>query len=169
MSGANVGQVRDGSPAPCAPLAKVPALRAGVLPDPRVHGEDRLVREPYELELLLHVFEDVGAQHLLTSESEVTSEGVLHARIRASIAAEEVRKMKARHKRKQEDIAKNGRWGGGFCPFGYSVEHRPGDRKASNSGHVLVIKEAALLCNATRRSIEGRRPRASRKSGTPTE
>ncbi len=81
----------------------------------------------------------------------------MHARIRASIAAEEVRKMKARHKRKQEDIAKNGRWGGGFRPFGYSVEHRPGDRKASNSGHVLVIKEAeaALLCNATRRVIEG--------------
>ncbi len=66
------------------------------------------MREPYELELLLHVFEDVGAQHLLTGEGEVTSEGVLHARIRASIAAEKIRKMKARHKRK-EDIAKDGR------------------------------------------------------------
>ncbi|GAA5651572.1 recombinase family protein [Geodermatophilus obscurus] len=108
------------------------------------------MREPYELELLLRVFEDVGAQHLLTSE------GVLHARIRASIAAEEIRKRKARHKRKQEDIAKDGRWGSGFRPFGYSVEHRPGDRKASNFGHVLVIKEAkaALLCNAARRIIE---------------
>ena len=88
MSGANVGQVRDGSPAPSAPLAKVRALRAGVLPDPGVHGEDRLVREPYELELLLRLFEDVGAQHMLTSAGEVTSEGVLHARIRASISAE---------------------------------------------------------------------------------
>jgi DNA invertase Pin-like site-specific DNA recombinase len=130
----------------------VRSLRAGVLPDPGVHGEDRLVREPYELELLLRVFEDVGAQHLLTGEGEVTSEGVMHA----SISAEEIRKMKARHKRKQEDIAKDGRWGGGFCPFGYSVEHRPGDPKASNSGNVLEIDEteATLLRKAARRIIE---------------
>ncbi len=59
---------------------------------------------------------------------------MLHARIRASISAEEVRKMKARHKRKQEDIAKDGRWGGGFRSFGYSVEHRPGDRKRPTPG-----------------------------------
>ncbi len=118
---------------PLKPSSETPLH--GVLPDPGVHGEDRLVREPYELELLLRVFEDVGAQHLLTSE------GVLHARIRASISAEEVRKLKARHKRKQEDIAKDGRWGGGFRPPGYSVEHRPGDPKASNSGRVLEIDE----------------------------
>ncbi len=60
MSGANVGQVRDGSPAASAPLEDVRALRAGVLPDPGVHGQDRLVREPYELELLLRVFEGVA-------------------------------------------------------------------------------------------------------------
>ncbi len=35
-------------------------LRAGVLLNPGVHGEDRLVREPYEPELLLRVFEGVA-------------------------------------------------------------------------------------------------------------
>ncbi|GAA5652216.1 hypothetical protein [Geodermatophilus obscurus] len=129
------------------------------------------MRELYELELLLRVCEDVGAQHLLTGEGEVTSEGVMVARIRASVSAEEIRKMRERRKRRQEDIALDGRWGSGFRPFGYSVEHRPGDRKASYSGHVLVIKEAeaALLCNAApdhRRGVDREhRARVERRRG----
>jgi len=132
-------------------------LRAGRINAVVALDQDRLVREPYELELLLRVFEDVGAQHLLTSEGEVTSEGVMMSRIRASVSAEEVRKMRARQKRRQEDIALEGRWGGGFRPFGYAVVHRPSDPAASKTGHVLVIKEAeaTLLRDAARRIIAG--------------
>ncbi len=145
------------------------ALRAGVLPDPGGHGEDRLVPGPYELELLLRVFEDVGAQHVLTGGGKVTSEGVLHARIRASISAEKIRKMKARHKRKQEDIAKDGRWGVGSVSSAtpsstgratgsVQLRARPGDQ--GGGGGAAVQRRAG--------SSKGRRPRASRKSGTPT-
>ncbi|MDP9430408.1 MAG: recombinase family protein [Actinomycetota bacterium] len=132
-------------------------LRSGRINAVVALDQDRLVREPYELELLLRVFEDVGARHLLTSDGEVTAEGVLHARIRASISAEEIRKMRERQKRRQEDIALEGRWGGGFRPFGYSVVHRPGDPVASKTGHVLMINEAeaALLHDAAHRIASG--------------
>ena len=144
---------------PCRPEYErlVSDLRSGRINAVVALDQDRLVHEPYELELLLRVFEDTGARHLMTNEGEVTSEGVLHARIRASISAEEVRKMKARHKRKQEDIARDGRWGGGFRPFGFAVVLRPEDPRASNSGHVLEINEAEaeLLRAAADRIISG--------------
>ncbi len=113
------------------------------------------MREPYELELLLRVFEDVGARHLVTSEGEITSGSVMVARIRASVSAGEIRKMRERRKRRQEDIALDGRWGGGFRQFGYDIVHRSGDPAASKTGHVLVINdaEAKLLRDAADRII----------------
>ncbi len=132
-------------------------LRSGRINAVVALDQDRLVREPYELELLLRVFEDVGAQHLLTGEGEVTAEGVTYARIRAAISSDEIRKMRARQKRRQEDIALEGRWGGGFRPFGLDVVHRPGDPAASRTGHVLVVNdvEASLLRDAADRIIRG--------------
>jgi DNA invertase Pin-like site-specific DNA recombinase len=132
-------------------------LRAGRINAVVALDQDRLVREPFEMELMLRLFEDVGARHILTSEGEITEEGVLVARIRASVSSDEIRKMRARHKRKQEDIAMDGRWGGGFRPFGYDVVFAPDHPKKSNSGHILVLKEdeAELLREAARRIIQG--------------
>lgn len=106
--------------------------------------QDRLVREPFELELLLRLCEDVGVKHVTTSEGEITDEGAMTARIRVGIAAQEIKKMKERHRRRQEDIAREGKWGGGYRAFGYSADH-------------LTIKEdeAALLHDAAHRIVAG--------------
>jgi DNA invertase Pin-like site-specific DNA recombinase len=137
-------------------------LRSGRINAIVALDQDRLICEPYEMELLLRLFDDVGAQHLLTSEGEITEKGLLHARIRAAVDSESIAKMKERHQRKQRDIAVDGRWGGGFRPYGYDVVHDPAHPKRSNSGHVLVINEteAERLRDAARRIIRGESPEA---------
>lgn len=106
--------------------------------------QDRLVREPYELELLLRLCEDAGAVNIVTSEGEINAEGAAMARIRASMAANEIEKMKERHRRRQEDIAREGKWGGGYRAFGYSADHLSVDEA-----------EAGLLRDAAHRLIAG--------------
>jgi site-specific DNA recombinase len=106
--------------------------------------QDRLVREPHELELLLRLCKEVNAQHIVTSEGDIAASSITNARIRVQAAAQEIKTMSVRHKRMQEDIAKAGRWGGGFRGFGYSADHL-----TLNEG------EADLLRDAARRIIAG--------------
>lgn len=100
--------------------------------------QDRLVREPHELELLLRLCEDAGAENIVTSEGEINAGGAAMARIRASMAANEIEKMKERHRRRQEDIAREGKWGGGYRAFGYSADHL-----SVNEAEARLLRDAA--------------------------
>jgi site-specific DNA recombinase len=109
--------------------------------------QDRLVREPYEFELLLRLCEDVGLTYITTTEGDLDiteGRGLLEARIRAAIASEEISKMKKRHKRAQQQLALDGKPGGGYRPFGYEDDH-------------LTVREneKALLHEAAERVILG--------------
>lgn len=119
-------------------------LRSGRINAVVALDQDRLVRESYELELLLRLCEDVGVEHVVTSEGEVTDEGVTFARIRASIASDEIKKMSKRHRRVQEDLALAGKYSGGYRGFGYSADHS-----------TVVEDEAKLIREAARRVIAG--------------
>ncbi len=106
------------------------------------------MREPYELELLLLVFEDVGAQHLLTGEGEVTSEGVLHgggAEDEGSAQAEAGGHLQGWSVGQRVPPVRVLRRAAAGRPESVRLRARPGDQGA----------EAALLCNAARRIIEG--------------
>lgn len=109
---------------------------------------DRLVRDPLEHEEFLIVCERSGMHHLATLADEVdiqTGEGLMVARIKAAVAAEEVRKMSKRIRRKKLELAEAGRATGGPRPYGYE----PG-------GMVLREDEAERLREAARRVLAGR-------------
>lgn len=105
--------------------------------------QDRLVREPFELELLLRLCEDVGVKHVTTSEGEITDEGVMTDRIRVGIAAQEIKKMKEPHRRRQEDIARAGKWGGATA--------------RSGTARTISRSRRTIRCAAARRRAPDRR------------
>lgn len=87
---------------------------------------DRLLRRPIEFEGLAEIGEPLGLR-IEYDAGRVdfrTGEGVMEARIRAAIDAEEVAKLKKRVRRKATEIAEAGRYGGGPRPFGYQADGR---------------------------------------------
>ena len=103
---------------------------------------DRLHRRPIELEEFFEVCDRAGVRHLATVGGDVdlaTGDGVLVARIKGAVAAEEVRKVKARTKRKKAELAEAGvPSGGGRRPFGFEA-----DRVTINEEEAAAIRSAA--------------------------
>lgn len=106
--------------------------------------QDRLVREPCELELFLALCDESGVAHIVTSEGDITPENRALARIRASAASHEIISMSKRHRRVQEDLALAGRYSGGYRGFGYSRDHL-----------TIIEEEAGLLRDAAARVRAG--------------
>src|SRR5205807_241281 len=88
-----------------------------------VYDLDRLVRRPQELEHFFAVADGAGMSKLATigdNVDPVTGDGLMVARIKGAVAAEEVRKMAQRLRRKHEELATMGRpSGGGSRAFGF--------------------------------------------------
>lgn len=114
---------------------------------------DRMFRDPLEQEQFLLLCEQVGLHHIATIADDLdvsSGYGVMVARIKAAVAAEEARKIGQRVRRKHLELAEAGRpSGGGTRPFGYT----------SDRLHV-VESEAALIREAVARLAAGERLRA---------
>src|SRR5262249_29438449 len=77
---------------------------------------DRLTRQPAELEEFVRVADEAGLRHLVTVTDVVdptTGDGLLVARIKGAVAAEEVAKTRKRLVRAKADKAARGEWNGG--------------------------------------------------------
>jgi site-specific DNA recombinase len=128
--------------------AMLDAIRAGRVQAVAVWDQDRLVRDPMELEQFLVLCEVAGLHHLSTVSDEWdigSGEGIMVARIKAAVAAEEVRKLTKRIRRKHLQLAEGGELsGGGYRPFGYEADR-------------LTIRpdEAALIRDAAARALAG--------------
>jgi DNA invertase Pin-like site-specific DNA recombinase len=113
---------------------------------------DRLVRRPIELEQFFDVAQAAGMTRLATIGESVNitnGDGMLLARIKGAVAAEEVRKLSIRAQRKHQELAEAGRFsGGGYRPFGLSYD--PETRTTS-----VVEEEKACIREAARACLAG--------------
>lgn len=113
---------------------------------------DRLCRDPLEQEVFFLACERAGVHHVATIAEDVdiaTGEGLLNARVKGAFAAEEVRRMAKKVKRKKLEIAEDGReHGGGPRRFGY--EYDPATKVTT-----VVETEAAMLRDAADRILAG--------------
>jgi site-specific DNA recombinase len=89
---------------------------------------DRLLRKPGDLEELFTLAEKHRVRVMFEHGGfdPVSGEGMLEARIRAAVDAEEVRKLKTRVARKNQELVEAGKMtsGGGDRPFGYQSDRR---------------------------------------------
>lgn len=113
-----------------------------------VWAEDRLHRRPMELEEFAQVCERAGVTQLVTVSGTVdmgTGDGMLVARIKGAVAAEESRKISQRIRRKKFELAERGLPAGGSSrPFGYEDDH------------VTVREsEAAMIRDAVQKVLHG--------------
>jgi DNA invertase Pin-like site-specific DNA recombinase len=115
--------------------------------------EDRLHRQPRELEQFIDVANASGVQ-LATVTGEIdlgTPEGRLRARMLGNVGAYESEHKAVRIRRKHQEIAAQGRLsGGGDRPFGYES-----DRVTIRASEALLVREAAkrVLAGDSIRSI----------------
>jgi site-specific DNA recombinase len=120
-----------------------------------VYNLDRLTRRPIELEEFTEICLKAGVTQLASVEGTVdmgTGDGLLVARIKGAVAAEEARKTSQRIRRKQLELAEDGKpSGGGTRPFGF--EH---DRITVNETEAEHVREAAdhVLAGGSLRSIK---------------
>jgi DNA invertase Pin-like site-specific DNA recombinase len=118
-------------------------MQAGEV-DAIVAGDlDRLVRRPIQLEEFVERCQAAGIRHLATVGGDVdlgTGDGLLVARIKGAVAADEVDRVRKRVKRKKLELAQAGRpSGGGARPFGYEA-----DRVTVREPEAAVIRQAAI-------------------------
>lgn len=103
---------------------------------------DRLHRRPIELEQFFAACDKAGVRHLASVGGDVdlaSGEGVMVARIKGAVAAEEVRKIQHRTRRKKLEIAESGRpSGGGRRPFGFEA-----DFVTANEAEAAAVRDAA--------------------------
>lgn len=122
---------------------------------------DRLFRDPLEAEEFFLMCEHRGLVKIASLGDDVdidSGEGLMVARIKAAVAAEEVRKIRKRAARKHLELAEHGhRSGGGTRPFGWSCT-RPGQCRlagCSHDGRSLIPAEADLIRAAAARILAG--------------
>lgn len=134
---------------------------------------DRMFRDPLEQEQFFLKCELAGLHYVATIGDEVdiaTGEGIMIARIKGAVNAEEVRKLGKRVRRKQLEVAESGEpAAGGHRPFGWSCRNAEKCKKrteegaagalpegtCAHDGKALVEHEADMLRDATRRIIAG--------------
>lgn len=128
--------------------AMLDAIKAGHVDAVITWDLDRLHRRPLDLEEFFAVCDAAGLRHLATVGGDVdlsTGEGLLVARIKGAVAAEEARKIRERTRRKKTEIAETGLpAGGGRRPFGYRPDRLTPDPL-----------EADTLCLAAARVLAG--------------
>jgi DNA invertase Pin-like site-specific DNA recombinase len=133
--------------------ALLEAVELGAVDAVIVWDLDRLHRRPIELEEFFNVCDKAGLHKLASVGGDVdlaTGEGMLVARIKGAVAAEEIAKISRRSKRKKQELAERGLPpGGGRRPFGFA------DDRIS---HVPI--EAAALRHAATRIFAGEPLRA---------
>lgn len=114
---------------------------------------DRLLRKPRELLDLIDLCEahHVRVRYQSGGFDPATGDGLFEANIRATVDAEEVRKLKKRVSRKALELAEAGKVGGGGTrPFGYEA-----DRVTIRESEAVLIRDAvdAVLAGASLRSV----------------
>lgn len=122
-------------------------IKVGLIDAVVVWDLDRLYRHPRDLEDLFEVCDAAGLRHLATVGGDVdlsTGDGMLMARIKGAVGAEEVRKISQRSQRKKLELAQAGKPHGGRRAFGFE-----GD------GITHVPEEAEAVRDAARRVLAG--------------
>ncbi len=139
-----------------------------------VWHQDRLHRQPRELERFFDVCDGSGLTNLASVSGDVdlaTHDGRLKARIMGAVARNQSDAASRRLRRKAEDVAKNGgSTGGGTRPFGFEQ-----DRVTLRLSEAAIIRELAerILAGASLRGLcvdlaERKIPSPSGKAWTPT-
>jgi DNA invertase Pin-like site-specific DNA recombinase len=119
-----------------------------------VYHQDRLIRQPRDLERFFDVCDRAGVTDLASASGDIdlaTSDGRFKARILGSVAAKESEDKSRRIRRKMEELARNGEnKGGGTRPFGFEL-----DRVTIRRDEAKIIRELAdrLLGGASLRSL----------------
>ena len=114
---------------------------------------DRLTRHPRELEEFFEIAEASGVE-LATATGDIdlgTSDGRFHARMLGAVARKESDDKSRRLRRKHEELALEGKVGGGGTrPFGFEA-----DRRTVRSDEAELIREAAprMLAGESMRSV----------------
>lgn len=124
---------------------------------------DRMFRDPLEQEKFFLQCELAGLHYVATVSDDVdiaTGEGIMVARIKGAVNAEEVRKLGKRVQRKQLEVAESGRpAAGGHRAFGWSCRNAAKctlpEGTCAHDAETLVADEAEMLRDATARVIAG--------------
>lgn len=116
-------------------------IKAGIVDGVLAWDADRLHRRPVELEKFFEVADAAGLRYLATVGGDIdlaTGDGLLVARIKGAVAADEVAKNKRRVRRKHRELAEAGAVsGGGSRPFGFED-----DRLTVRESEAAVVREA---------------------------
>lgn len=144
-------------------LRMVDDIKAGRINAVLAWDLDRAFRDPLEQEEFFLICELAGLHYVATIGDEVdiaTGEGIMIARIKGAVNAEEVRKLSKRVTRKHQELAQNGKpSGGGRRAFGWSCLNADTctlpDGTCAHDGLKLVADETELLRDAARRIISG--------------
>jgi site-specific DNA recombinase len=122
-------------------------LQEGVINAVVVYDQDRLVRQPKELEELLEVCDRARAWHIAAVSGEIdvrNSDDLFRARILAAVHAKESDNISRRVRRKQQELAERGRPHGGPRRYGYRPDFS-----------AIEPDEAAIIQDMTRRTLAG--------------
>jgi site-specific DNA recombinase len=112
-----------------------------------VYDQDRLVRQPKELEELLEVCDRARAWHIAAVSGEIdvrNSDDLFRARILAAVHAKESDNISRRVRRKQQELAERGRPHGGPRRYGYRLDFS-----------AIETDEAAIIQDMARRTLAG--------------
>ncbi|MGH2976031.1 MAG: recombinase family protein [Solirubrobacterales bacterium] len=117
-------------------------LRDGAIDAVVVYDTDRLYRQPIELEEFFHICDDAKVTELASVAGDIdlaSSDGKMMARMKGAVAVKESDDKSRRIQRKAQELALDGKLGGGGTrPFGYED-----DRKTIRASEAAVVIEAA--------------------------
>jgi site-specific DNA recombinase len=122
-------------------------LQEGVINAVVVYDQDRLVRQPKELEELLEVCDRARAWHIAAVSGEIdvrNSDDLFRVRILAAVHAKESDNISRRVRRKQQELAERGLPHGGPRRYGYRLDFS-----------AIEPDEAAIIQDLARRTLAG--------------
>lgn len=115
-------------------------IKSGLFDAVVVWDSDRLHRRPIELERFVEIAEAAGLRQLAMVGGDIdlaAGDGLLLARVKGAVAADEVAKIKRRVRRKHRQLAESGALsGGGTRPFGFDE-----DRLTVRESEAGVVRE----------------------------
>lgn len=141
-------------------------LKAGTINTVVVWNQDRLVRQPKDLETFVEVVQRAGARYFtVTGGIEIgggDDNAMLVARIQIAVAAQESATMSRRIRRKAKADAEDGLWsGGGTRPYGYRVI--PATRPAAEDAETAAA-EPTTASIATTETVDAEEARRQQKA-----